>query len=139
MKIAYFTDTFCPEINGVVNTLGYLKEYLGKKDIGYRFFAPDYGGTENGDEEHIVRFKGYRPFIYPNSCLAFPGHRVVTDAIAEFKPDLIHITTELGIGYAGLRAARELNIPVAAVRKDAPRSYLFYDKIPAGCEVKDNE
>lgn len=46
-------------------------------------------------------------------------------------------------GFCGPRVtailARELNIPVAAVRKDAPRSYLFYDKIPAGCEVKDNE
>lgn len=42
-------------------------------------------------------------------------------------------------GFCGPRVtailARELNIPVTAVRKDAVASYLFYDKIPVGSEV----
>lgn len=46
-------------------------------------------------------------------------------------------------GFCGPRVtailARELNIPVTAVRKDTARSYMFYDKIPASCEVNDNE
>jgi len=31
--------------------------------------------------------------------------------------------------------ARELGIPITAVRKDASQSYLFYDKMPVECEV----
>lgn len=31
--------------------------------------------------------------------------------------------------------ARELGIPVTAVRKDSKQSYLFYDKMPVECEV----
>lgn len=31
--------------------------------------------------------------------------------------------------------ARELGIPITAVRKDANQSYLFYDKMPVECEV----
>ncbi len=46
-------------------------------------------------------------------------------------------------GFCGPRVtailARELNIPVTAVRKDTAQSYLFYDKIPASCEVKGDE
>lgn len=42
-------------------------------------------------------------------------------------------------GFCGPRVtailARELNIPVTAVRKDTPSSYLFYDKLPAEKEV----
>ncbi|EAX47274.1 FAD dependent oxidoreductase [Thermosinus carboxydivorans Nor1] len=42
-------------------------------------------------------------------------------------------------GFCGPRVvailARELGIPVTAVRKDTARSYLFYDKIPRSCEV----
>lgn len=45
-------------------------------------------------------------------------------------------------GFCGPRVtailARELKIPLTAVRKDAPESYLFYDKIAGNCEVKDN-
>jgi hypothetical protein len=40
MKIAYFTDTFAPEINGVANTLTKLSSYLEKKNIHHVFFAP---------------------------------------------------------------------------------------------------
>ncbi|HMM22288.1 MAG TPA: NAD(P)/FAD-dependent oxidoreductase [Selenomonadales bacterium] len=42
-------------------------------------------------------------------------------------------------GFCGPRVtailARELNIPVTAIRKDKAASYLFYDKIPGGSEV----
>ncbi|MDR2739694.1 MAG: hypothetical protein LBB68_07675 [Treponema sp.] len=43
MKIAYFTDTFTPELNGVTNTLAKLRPYLDRNNIQYAFFAPDYG------------------------------------------------------------------------------------------------
>ncbi|MBP2642760.1 MAG: FAD/NAD(P)-binding oxidoreductase [Firmicutes bacterium] len=43
-------------------------------------------------------------------------------------------------GFCGPRVtailARELNIPVTAVRKDTADSYMFYDKIPGSSEVK---
>ena len=45
-------------------------------------------------------------------------------------------------GFCGPRVtailARELDMPVTAVRKDTNQSYLFFDKIPASCEVKSN-
>lgn len=128
MKIAYFTDTLCPEINGVTNTLGYLKKYLGGKGIEHEVFAPGYGGDGSPEEEDVIRFKGHRPFVYPNSCLAFPGHKAVQDAILDFEPDLIHITTELGVGYAGLRAARELDIPIVkSYHTNFDRYLKFYE------------
>lgn len=45
-------------------------------------------------------------------------------------------------GFCGPRVtailARELDIPITAVRKDTAASYLFYDKIPGVCEVNGN-
>lgn len=113
MKIAYFTDTYAPEINGVTNTLDYLTFYLRNREIGYLVFAPGYssGEAEEGERD-IMRFKGFRPIVNPPSRLAFPNHQQVLHALSDFKPDVVHITTELGIGYSGLRAARELGIPV---------------------------
>jgi glycosyltransferase involved in cell wall biosynthesis len=111
MRIAYATDTFRPEINGVTNTLHYLTGHLDKKDIDYLVFAPAYGDGD-GEEERVVRFKGFKPPVNPESRLAFPRYREVRDALAAFAPDLVHIVTELGIGFTALRAARELGIPV---------------------------
>jgi glycerol-3-phosphate dehydrogenase len=46
-------------------------------------------------------------------------------------------------GFCGPRVtailARELNIPVTAVRKDTPQSHLFFDKMTEECEVSKSE
>ncbi|MDR2143770.1 MAG: glycosyltransferase family 1 protein [Treponema sp.] len=133
MKIAYFTDTFMPELNGVTNTLSKLQTWLDKKDIQYAFFAPDYNRncrTENAgpnskpadvpavrapavfQQKKIHRFRGIKTSLSPESCLAFPRRREVFDLCDEFKPDLVHVVTELGIGYKGLKYARSRGLPL---------------------------
>lgn len=42
MRIAIFTDTFAPEINGVARTLHRLTDYLSRNDIEYLVFAPGF-------------------------------------------------------------------------------------------------
>lgn len=127
MKIAYFTDTYYPEINGVTNTLNNLTAYLRKTGIEYRILAPDYDNRHEAHEDAVLRFKAIRPLVYPNSRLALPLNRTVRNAIIEFDPDIIHITSELGIGLSGLRVARELNIPIVMSYHTNFDSYLnFY-------------
>lgn len=113
MRIAYFTDTFSPQINGVANTLNHLSKYLKQKGHEQLFFAPDYD-TEHPDDPSIpvMRFKGIRPYIYPECSLAFPPHAKAVEALSEFKPDVVHVVTEVGVGFAGLRAAQELKLPI---------------------------
>jgi len=128
MKIAYFTDTFSPEINGVTNTLNNLTAYLRKNSIEYLVFAPDYDNRRGAQEESVLRFKGITPHVNPNSRLALPSYLTVRSAIAEFEPDIIHITIELGIGLIGLFIARELNIPIVMSYHTNFDSYLnLYD------------
>ena len=124
MKIAYFTDTFYPEINGVTNTLNNLSSYLQKNNYEYLVFAPDYDGRRGSNEDNVLRFRGIPPLVNPNSRLALPNYRNVRNAILEFEPDIIHITIELGIGLVGLRVARELNIPIVMSYHTNFDSYL---------------
>lgn len=46
-------------------------------------------------------------------------------------------------GFCGPRItailARELHVPITAIRKETAHSYLFYDKIPGSCEVIDHD
>jgi glycosyltransferase involved in cell wall biosynthesis len=130
MRIAYFTDTFTPELNGVTNTLSRLQSYLEDKGIRYAFFAPDYdrkapcGNRKNRGEGReclrapgpasggVHRFRGINISLSPESCLAFPPARDIFERCDAFKPDLVHVITELGIGYRGLRYARSRGLPL---------------------------
>jgi hypothetical protein len=79
MKIAYFTDTFMPEVNGVTNTLSSLLEYLEKQDIQCAFFAPKYPRKperpEGPGQKRIHRFMGITTAFSPESSMAFPPGR----------------------------------------------------------------
>lgn len=127
MKIAFFTDTFFPQINGVTNTYGQLSKYLNEKKIEHLFFAPDYNDDQSQDCEFpVIRFKGITPKIYPECKLAFPSYGKVLEILLDFQPDLVHIATELGIGFCGLRAARELGLPIVMSYHTSFDIYLDY-------------
>lgn len=113
MRIAFFTDTFYPQINGVSNTLYYLSRYLQARNIEHIFFAPDYGfDSAECAGLPVMRFKGFRPLIYPECRIAFVPLEKMTGLLADFAPDVVHIVTEFGMGLTGLRAATALGIPI---------------------------
>jgi glycosyltransferase involved in cell wall biosynthesis len=116
MRIAYFTDTFAPELNGVTNTLAKLRSYLDRKNVQYAFFVPEYGRTAGSElilqDKKVHRFRGITTSFSPESCLAFPQYREILDLCDAFKPDLVHVVTELGIGYKGMKYARFRNLPL---------------------------
>jgi glycosyltransferase involved in cell wall biosynthesis len=135
MKIAYFTDTFTPELNGVTNTLSGLQGYLDRKDIQYAFFVPDYERKSAAEapaegrvfqNKRIHRFRGVKTPLSPESRLAFPQYRKIFDLCDEFKPDLVHVVTELGIGYKGLKYARSRNLPLVMSYHTDYCKYLNY-------------
>jgi glycosyltransferase involved in cell wall biosynthesis len=132
MKIAYFTDTFMPELNGVTNTLSKLQAYLDRKDIQYIFFAPDYGRIPGGEKgagfqnKPVHRFRGITTSLSPESRLAFPRGRKIFDLCDNFKPDLVHVVTELGIGCKGIQYARSRNLPLVMSYHTDYGKYLHY-------------
>lgn len=124
MRIAYFSDTYAPEVNGVANTLSHLRDYLSRNGIESLFFVPRYGNEP--EEEGIIRYKGL-PFLFsPNSRLSLPLYEDVVEKLKAFHPDLVHITTEFTIGSTGLRAVKELGIPVVTSFHTNFEQYLEY-------------
>ena len=118
MRIAYFTDTFTPEINGVTKTLGRLSRFLETKGIHHAFFTSDYstGGVREPDvlsgKKRVHRFPGIRLGVSPESCLAFPKRREISGLCDRFAPDLVHVATEFGIGYKGMKYALSRGSPL---------------------------
>lgn len=110
MKIALFSDTFSPQINGVTNTLDKLLKYFEKNNIDYKVFVPMY--DEDGGNTHTERFYSLKFFLYPECRIALPNQFRVSQSLSDFKPDIIHLMTEFNMGITGLRYGKKNNIPV---------------------------
>jgi glycosyltransferase involved in cell wall biosynthesis len=132
MRIAYFTDTYSPEINGVTNTLSRLGAYLAENHIRHVIFAPAYQDEDAREEGRqppcrgLYRFKGLKTRFSPKSRLAFPAFWEIDEICDGFKPDLVHVSTELGIGFRGMRYAVTRKLPLVMSYHTNYGEYLRY-------------
>ncbi|QFT90287.1 GDP-mannose-dependent alpha-mannosyltransferase [Bacillus sp. THAF10] len=129
MKIAIFTDTFTPEVNGVAKTLKRFTTYLDSKGIEYRVFAPE-SPSKDLFSSQVHRFASLPFFLYPECRLAIPNMLSVKTELLKFQPDLIHVATPFNIGLCGLHYAKKLNIPVVGSYHTDFDKYLDYYDLP---------
>jgi len=109
LRLALFTDTYAPQVNGVARTLERLASVVVARGGSVRVFTPhDPEAPGAGDVE---QFPSRSFWAYPQLRLAWPRQRQVRAALAEYAPTIVHAATEFGVGLAGRRAARDLGIP----------------------------
>ena len=126
MRIALFTETYVPYINGVVTHVKILREGLIK--LGHevlvvcanpdtnRYFIKD--GVLNCPGVSFKKFYDYG--------LASPISPLRYKYIKEFNPDIIHIHNEFGVGYSGASCAKFLNVPLVYTLHTMYDDYLYY-------------
>ncbi|MEH7176943.1 glycosyltransferase family 4 protein [Neobacillus vireti] len=127
MKIAIFTDTFFPDVNGVARTLNRFTHYLENQGHSYKVFAPNSVPNEYVSD-NIHRLKSLPLFLYPECRVAFPNFLQIKSDIEQFSPDLIHVATPFTVGLSGVYFAKKLDIPVVGSYHTDFSDYLrFYD------------
>lgn len=112
MRIAFFTETFLPKIDGVVNTLCRLLTHLESRGHSCLLFAPQ-GAPDFYGQTQVIPLPGVTlPFYRELRFLtpAFP----VTGTLREFQPDVIHLVNPFATGLLGLWAGRRLDVPVVS-------------------------
>lgn len=126
MKVALFTDTFNPQINGVTNTLDKLTGYFEDNNIEYKIFAPRYDDNEDLCTE---RFYSLKFFLYPECRIALPNIFRVSQLLSDFKPNIIHLMTEFNMGITGLYYGKKYNIPIISNYSTNFSQYTDYYKL----------
>jgi glycosyltransferase involved in cell wall biosynthesis len=132
MRIALFTETFLPKIDGIVTTLTETVRHL--KALGHEVlvFAPE-GGIAEFEGARIVGMKGHSFALYPELRLSLP-RASMRRQIQEFQPDLLHVADPalLGIAalyYGGGTHGGALHLPlVVSYHTDLP-AYLHYYRL----------
>jgi glycosyltransferase involved in cell wall biosynthesis len=112
MRIALFTETFLPKIDGIVTRLKHTVEHLQRLGHQVLVFSPE-GGLKEYKGAKIHGVTGIPLPLYPELKMAFPRPSV-GQALEIFKPDLIHVVNPAILGLGGIYFAKTMNIPLVA-------------------------
>ncbi len=112
MRLTLVTETFAPQVNGVSRTLGQLVDHLERSGDAVQVVHPDYGKPKGGVDHHLV--KAWPLPFYREVSVPLPPFGPVHRAIDAFRPDLIHVATEVTLGLSSLRLALRRKIPVVS-------------------------
>lgn len=124
MRIAFFTETFLPKVDGIVTRLCHTVAHLQKDGHQVLVFSPDGGITEyQGAQVHGV--SAFPLPLYPELKLALPRPSI-GDALSRFQPDLVHVVNPAVLGLAGLFFSKTHHIPLVASYHTHLPHYLKY-------------
>ena len=109
IRLAVFSDTWLPQVNGVTRTLDRLVKAVRARGGEARAYTTTDPGAL--DDAGIVRYPS-RPFwAYPQLQLARPDKAWAVRELSDWKPTLVHASTPFGLGLSGRAAARALTLP----------------------------
>ena len=127
MKIAFFTDSYYPRINGVSASVRSYATKLAEMGHQVCIVCCDYENSENKkfrrknyfekyDKLHpnlrVYRISSINVFISKEDKSArLTAWHDLKHRMDEFKPDVVHINSEFIVGYFGLIYSRHRNIP----------------------------
>ncbi len=110
MRIAFFTDTYYPEVNGIVTHLNMITGELAKHGHSVIIYTQSRAkGSIRHPNVKLVKLPSLK--VYPKFYLVMPNPEKLQKDIRKEKIDIIHVHTPGILALFALRAARNLNIP----------------------------
>jgi len=114
MRVALFTETFLPKVDGIVTVLVLLMDHLIERGIEFAVVAPridarlkDYRGRP------VIGVPGLPVPFYPELKVGPPTLRTYREVKA-FQPDIAHFIHPALVGAGGLMMAKRLRVPTLA-------------------------
>lgn len=138
LRLALFSDTCLPQINGVSRTLARLLDAVHARGGAARMFtvhdpaastSDDSNGSVATDRASPVRYPSRSFWAYDSLRLAWPSRRAVQRDVSAFAPTLIHAATEFGVGLAGRAMARRGGIPFVSSYHTNFAAYAAYYRL----------
>ncbi|MFW6368778.1 MAG: glycosyltransferase [Spirochaetota bacterium] len=132
MRIAIFTDTYKPEINGVVTSVELFRRELERRGHTVYLVCPDYPHQDES-QPNVFRFPS-TPYLFKMMTerrFAYPSIKVFRQ-IFKLDIDIIHSQVPANIGAFGLFVGRFRHIPNVTTYHTLFAEYTHYMPIPTG-------
>ncbi len=132
MKIAIFSDTFPPQINGVAHAAYLSAKNLIERGHKVAVFTVAKKPKDRPDI-NLENLKVFRLFSVP--ALVYPGERftlpigITLWQMKKFNPDIIHVHTPFSVGWEAVLASKILKIPLVGTHHTFYNYYLKHIKL----------
>jgi len=123
MRIAVFTDTYTPQINGVVTSVQAFRAELERLGHDVHIFAPAARGARSENNVHRIRSFTFSP--YPEYRVSVPTKGLI-DEFEKINVDIIHVQTPVSAGTAGVGMAKHFGLPVVGTFHTLLPEYMHY-------------
>ena len=126
MRVAIFTDTYVPEINGVAMSSKSLRDILIAHGHEVLVVTTNPFGDEFIMEDNVYRVPGQELKKLYGYRLVNIFNRKPMEVLRKFDPDVVHIQTEYTIGILGVMAAKSLRLPMVYTYHTMIEDYTYY-------------
>ena len=126
MRIGLFSDTYLPDVNGVVTSVDTLRLALEKLGNDVYVICPSNQIRQVTWDNRILRIPGIKVKQIYGYTIASANHRKAEKMLQEMDLEMIHVHTEFGIGQFGRKFARKYHIPVVATYHTFYEDYTHY-------------
>ncbi len=113
-RIAYVTETFPPEINGVAATVARFVEQLQRRNWQIDLVRPRQPHEAARDDVESLLTRGLPLPMYPDLRLGLARSAALAARWRRLRPALVHVATEGPLGSAAVKAARQLGLPITS-------------------------
>jgi len=132
VRLALFTDTYPPQLNGVSRTLERLVIAARERGAAVRVLTTTDPTLAHTDAvADVVRWPSVPFWAYPQVRLAAPRIFAARADLAAWRPSLVHVATEFGVGFAGRAAARALHVPLVTSYHTSFSAYAEFYRLGA--------
>lgn len=135
MKIAIFSDTFPPKIDGVANVAYQSAKNLSNLGHQVTVFTVSSNIRTRKDKSlfkddnfELIKIPSVKSFSYTGDYFALPTG-ISFKYLRKNRPDIIHTHTPFPIGWAAIFAAKTLKIPIVGTHHTFYNHYLKYLKM----------
>ena len=126
MKVAIFTDTYPPFINGVSTSTYNLRKTLIDHGHDVLVLAPRTDDGEFEFKDGIIWLPGFElKKMYGYRLASIYSSRAMK-ILEQFKPDLIHYQTDFSLGQFAKISAKKLNVPIIYTYHTSYEDYTYY-------------
>lgn len=129
MNIGIFTETYKPNINGVVTSIEIKKRELEKLGHKVYIIAP-YDPAYEDRESDIIRLKSFVLVFQPEYRLAYPPMPKMMKRLRKLKLDIIHAETPFSLGLIAAYMAKNEKIVFLHTYHTLFAEYVHYLKLP---------
>ncbi len=125
MNIVMFSNTYIPHVGGVSHSVQAFARQYQTQGHQVLIVVPEFDDGPQR-EKGVIRIPAIQRFNHSDFSVVLPVSGLLSHALNEFKPDIVHAHHPYLLGMTALRVARYRNLPLVFTHHTLYEKYTHY-------------